>query len=393
MNPFKLSKDIFKALTGQTTESRADESLDKIAGESPRLESLIRDIKQPEYIKAELKKFNSFDIDSGWENVARLAGITEDNRKKTLFRTIVLNRMTYLKWISVAAIVTVVVLAGLNLLNTKATETGSTPIISEEIAQAMAREEEHGLTGAVIEKEDIPVRTWTKPADKPAVLTDNSRPQAVAEMLSATKITTYHDKEYWLELSDGTVVHLGRNSRLVYPDRFTGDTRDVYLEGEAYFMVAKNPKSMFIVHTEAAMTKVYGTEFNISTRDAHDCSIVLVNGSVEVETPDHESRYLHPGEMARVDDGSISISEVDIEPYRAWNTGRVDFVDWPLVNVLDVIAKWYNKEVIIDEDSFSTIEISGSFNRYENLEPTLDALSIITGLDIRSTDRAIHVSL
>lgn len=87
-----------------------------------------------------------------------------------------------------------------------------------------------------------------------------------------------------------------------------------------------------------------------------------------------------------------SLIHLDLTPYEAWNTGRVDFTGWPLRRVMDVIARWYGMTVIYDSDDYSQIEITGSFNKYDTLGPTLEALSTITDLTIRQQGNTINIS-
>lgn len=245
-------------------------------------------------------------------------------------------------------------------------------------------------------KKQYPVRTADarKPAARPpGHTTADSDDRTVADMLQAIKVTTYHDKEFWLTLPDGSLIHLGRDTRIVYPERFDIDSRDVYLEGEAYFIIARNPACRFVVHTPVATTTVYGTEFNVSARSDTLCSVVLVKGSVGVTSWSGNEQMLSIGEQAVISDaGDISVSEVDLTPYEAWNTGRVDFTGWPLRRVMDVIARWYGMTVIYDSDDYSQIEITGSFNKYDTLGPTLEALSTITDLTIRQQGNTINIS-
>ena len=85
--------------------------------------------------------------------------------------------------------------------------------------------------------------------------------------------------EYQLRLSDGTVVYLNSDSRLKYPEVFTGNERKVYLEGEAYFEVAKDKEHPFKVTAQGVEVNVLGTHFNVNAypertdvvRNTSDC--------------------------------------------------------------------------------------------------------------------------
>ena len=115
-------------------------------------------------------------------------------------------------------------------------------------------------------------------------------------------LTVPRGQTFKLILSDGTEVYLNADSRLVYPSRFTGKERSVFLDGEAYFRVAKDAGHPFIVRTQTLQTRVLGTEFNVRTYTADDCHVTLVKGGVRVS--DAARRHvaeLRPGQDARLE--------------------------------------------------------------------------------------------
>src|SRR3546814_621269 len=88
-----------------------------------------------------------------------------------------------------------------------------------------------------------------------------------------------------LTLDDGTQIWLNAASRLTYPVSFSGDRREVSLEGEAYFDVAHDEQRPFIVHADRVSTRVLGTRFNISAyKDERDITVSVVQGKVGVST-------------------------------------------------------------------------------------------------------------
>ena len=207
-------------------------------------------------------------------------------------------------------------------------------------------------------------------------------------MLSARRITTRHDKEFWLTLDDGTLVHLNYNTRLIYPEEFGRGDRNVILDGEAYFMVAKDKSRPFIVHTTNGDVKVYGTEFNVNT--SHSTSVVLVKGSVSVTPTGGREIMLKPGQQLTLTDNQPSVTQVDTAPYVAWNEGKFFFEEWPLERIMQVIARWYGREVEFTTDEIKQQRYSGNFDRYEDIRPTMEAIETITGLKITfAPDRLI----
>ena len=238
------------------------------------------------------------------------------------------------------------------------------PVVSEAVELAMQQSAEKGLQGAVVvsgngQKKVVTTQELTR------YHVDDDFAEQLAE---ARRITTYQDKEYWVTLDDGTLVHLNYDSRLIYPEKF-GDRRDVILEGEAYFMVAKDKSRQFVVHTPQGDVKVYGTEFNVNTRskggDGNDnggLSVVLVELSIV--------------------NAQLSINEVDTAPYVAWNEGKFFFEEWPLERIMQVISRWYGREVEFTSNEIKHQQYSGNFDRYEDIHPTMEAIESITGLKI-----------
>ncbi len=396
-DPIKLSDRLFERLTGShDTPGRppAPDADADVVGLDPELQAFVRNLRDKDYIDCQLKAMDRFDVDAAWLAVGELVD-SEDVIPP--YESIRSHRRLHIggwrRWLSVAAVIAI--LAGIGVWLHESKMDIRHPQVSPEITAAIEQSEQGGLSGAVIEKKQYPASTAARKlaARPPGHTTADSDDRTVADMLQAIKVTTYHDKEFWLTLPDGSLIHLGRDTRIVYPERFDIDSRDVYLEGEAYFIIARNPACRFVVHTPVATTTVYGTEFNVSARSDTLCSVVLVKGSVGVTSWSGDEQMLSIGEQAVISDaGDISVSEVDLTPYEAWNTGRVDFTGWPLRRVMDVIARWYGMTVIYDSDEYSQIEITGSFNKYDTLGPTLEALSTITDLTIRQQGNTIEIS-
>ena len=218
-------------------------------------------------------------------------------------------------------------------------------------------------------------------------------------------ITTYHDKEFWMTLPDGTRVHLNYNSSLTYPLAFTGASREVELEGEAYFFVAKDNRRPFIVHTRYGDIKEYGTEFDVNTRyDSNDSpgaygirskglAVVLVKGSISIIPHNNDEYMLKPGDLAVVehDAEAPQIRQVDTTPFTSWNTGFFAFNDCPLDKLLDVVGRWHGKSIKFADNSLRKIHFNGELDRYESLENIISALEKSTGTKMRVTSDVITV--
>ena len=116
---------------------------------------------------------------------------------------------------------------------------------------------------------------------------DYLRPDTLIPVaLAWHKVIVPRGGEFQISLEDGTRVWLNSESTLKYPEVFTGTTREVFLEGEAYFEVARNTNCPFIVHTGIQNVRVLGTSFGITNyADDQNLTTTLVNGKVQVEFP------------------------------------------------------------------------------------------------------------
>ena len=146
-------------------------------------------------------------------------------------------------------------------------------------------------------------------------------------------------------LPDGTVVKLNSCSALLYPNRFDGHTRSVYLMGEASFKVAHDKKHPFIVKTNDMQVTALGTEFNVSAYpDDHNVESTLIEGSVKVDCNDmHSSVILQPGEMIAYnrDTHKYEVMTPNIADITAWQRGEVVLKEKTLAQIFSILERKY----------------------------------------------------
>lgn len=209
------------------------------------------------------------------------------------------------------------------------------------------------------------------------------------------QVYTYKDSEFWVTFEDGTKVHLNYNTTLKYPTHFSPYYRIVYLDGEAYFQVAKDRSRPFLVVTCSGIVKQYGTSFNVSTHEDLGTKVVLVEGSVSViPKGEKENEYkIKPGELAVMQNNqnSVQISKVDIEPYVAWNKGRFVFEDCSLEKLMLVISGWYNRNITFESEDIKRMRFTGDIDRYESIVPVINAIERVTGLNVEVTEKNIII--
>lgn len=173
--------------------------------------------------------------------------------------------------------------------------------------------------------------------------------------------------EFKVILSDGTRVWLNSESELSFPEIFGPENRKVTLSGEAYFEVAANAESPFIVSADKIQVRVTGTVFNIQARREGYVETVLVEGTVGIWSQGNETR-LHPNQLAIYDvqKEGISVKEVDTWPYVSWRSGYFTFYEKTLGEIMEELALWYDLEITFDDPALKEIRSGGSLRRHEN---------------------------
>lgn len=204
--------------------------------------------------------------------------------------------------------------------------------------------------------------------------------------------------EYNLLLSDNTKVYLNAGSSLRYPVRFSGDRREVILEGEGYFEVKRDTTKPFVVKTGSVDVQVLGTSFNVNAYpEEENVETTLVEGKVRVDGK-NEQRILEPGTQLVYDKRreNMVVRKVDTEEYISWKDGYYYFKRETLGRIMDRLSRWYNLNVFYQNEELKSIEFGGRLKRYEDItyllermEETQDIEFIIKGNTItvqRKTD-------
>jgi ferric-dicitrate binding protein FerR (iron transport regulator) len=174
-------------------------------------------------------------------------------------------------------------------------------------------------------------------------------------------------------LPDGSGIWLNRGSTLRYSDQFGQSTREVWLEGEGFFEIAKDQSKPFLVHTRQTVTRVTGTSFNVrSYPDEEKVSVTVLSGQV-IFAPDTdappEKVYLNPGNEGVFDGATNAVQKnTRSDPNRiAWKTQKLVFTDQPLAEILPVLESYFGKNIGVDSPALLQCRFRGTFT-----EATLD---------------------
>ena len=198
------------------------------------------------------------------------------------------------------------------------------------------------------------------------------------------QIIVPYGKRSSILLSDGTKVWLNSGSRLVYSPAFKGKTREVYLEGEACFDVAKDAGKPFYVKTDAYNIKVFGTKFNVMAyKEENQFNTILVEGKVSLNVNGQlfsKEVFLAPNQKASFsqENKKFQISEVDnIGNYLAWIDGYLFFDNEDISGVIKKVSRYYNITIELMLPGDRT-RISGKLDLKDDPERVLKGLAIIS---------------
>ena len=222
-------------------------------------------------------------------------------------------------------------------------------------------------------------------------------------------------------LADGTTVWLNGDSKLHYENDFTGSTREVTLEGEAFFDVVKQTDRPFIVHTSGIDIKVLGTAFNVkSYPEDKNVEATLYRGLIEVFRHNDSSKHaiqlgpnhtlVLPKQAAIAasnlsQDKPPSTEEIPIKPIitpidstkkeserieTAWVYSRLEFRDDSFEEVAKKLERWYNVSITFKDEKVKNLNVYGSFED-ETVEEALAALKVAFPINYNIINHEVFV--
>ncbi|MBP3229701.1 MAG: FecR domain-containing protein [Prevotella sp.] len=168
-----------------------------------------------------------------------------------------------------------------------------------------------------------------------------------------------------VDLPDGSKVFMHPGSRIVYPNHFIGDKREVKFSGQAYFVVARDVAHPFVVTTAKSQTTVLGTEFDITAYEGRPEYITLISGKVSCrllngeQATDQENRrvgelwpqihevILTPGQQLSIVNSQLTVRTLtDTDQFTSWRDGYFYFDNIPLRDILREIGQYYNVSIV-----------------------------------------------
>ncbi len=213
------------------------------------------------------------------------------------------------------------------------------------------------------------------------VYKNGTREKGIDKKTSFNYLTIPKGGQFQVELSDGTKAWLNSDTQLKYPTHFQeGRPREIELVyGEVYLEVSPSSEhngSVFNINTEEQEVSVLGTKFNIKayTNDTKTIT-TLVEGKVMVKKGSSQE-ILRPNQQSRIESSSdkIDVAEVDVSREISWVNGLFDFSDETLGEMMKVLSRWYDVEIIFESDEHKDFVFTGVLERAKSF---VDIIEII----------------
>ena len=227
------------------------------------------------------------------------------------------------------------------------------------------------------------------------------------EVAYVIKVSEYGQKST-IPLPDGSLVKLNSGSKLVYPRLFEGNTREVSLQGEAFFEIARDENRPFQIKSGDLITTVLGTTFNIRAYpDEQQIEVAVATGKVKVqkagkegvevpgdpEKPVPDAHLLTANMLASYSqaDSKIKVeSRENIEDLIAWREGVLKFSGLPFSEVAKTLEKWYGVKVVLENQEVSNCVIFGEFKN-ESLKRVMQTLRYAIDIEYELTTDGLFV--
>lgn len=206
------------------------------------------------------------------------------------------------------------------------------------------------------------------------------------------RVASLANEQKEITLPDNSKVYLNANSVLEYPEKFKGDSREIKLEGEAFFEVQRDEAHPFIIHTSKAYTKVLGTSFNVlALKNSNNVVVSVKTGKVEVGIDENHKVQVTPGYTAKVD---LAKNEVESmltksEIYLSWKTKEMNFDNVTIAEFIEFVQNYYHVEIKAN-DEILNCHFTGNFKEV-SLTDLLNVLELSNGITYEIKDSIVYI--
>ena len=201
-----------------------------------------------------------------------------------------------------------------------------------------------------------------------------------------------------ITLPDGTYLQISSDSKVIYPSRFDSDTRTIYVDGEIYADVTKNPDKPFIVSANDTRIKVHGTKFNLKAfAEMDNVEVALICGSVTMKVRSNDKtfcRTLKPGEFVRYnkEDGTAEDHNINMAALEYGQSKNLRFINQSLEEIAKDLERQFDVRIFIEDEHLAQTQYYASFINNEGLDKILNALNSNKAMKIKRKNNTIVIS-
>jgi transmembrane sensor len=207
-------------------------------------------------------------------------------------------------------------------------------------------------------------------------------------------VSVSNTKRTEITLSDGTHIWMNTNTMLHYPETFKGKERKIYIEGEAYFDVAKNAKIPFVIETSQSIVRVVGTEFNLRARKNEKITIIAVNEG-KVSFAGKAPKVQQPVYLLAGDKGTLQSDKQKLiaeknqnSNFFSWKTGILVFNGTPLEKVASDLSDYFGTKIeVINKGKLQT-PFTSTFD-HKSMRDVLTILELSLGVKADTTGKTV----
>lgn len=198
-----------------------------------------------------------------------------------------------------------------------------------------------------------------------------------------------------IHLKDGTVVQLNSDSQIAYARAFSDTARTIWLEGEAFFNVAKSKKPFYVI-CDNLKVKALGTSFNVYGHTVGDqMTVSLSTGKVSVtnmEAPATQKVYLDPGQQVTYlkEKKTFVVEAFDPVMASGWKDGVLSFNQAELKEIIQKLSRWYGVSIQLDNRPSSVLTYTGSFER-QSLHSVLTSMGYVNGFQFEIENKNVKL--
>lgn len=210
-----------------------------------------------------------------------------------------------------------------------------------------------------------------------------------------TEIKVPYGERSEVTLYDGTKVWLNSGTKLRFPIVFNSEKRNVFVEGEAFFDVAKDRKQPFVVNAGELSVEVLGTRFNVCAYpEDKEFSATLEEGKIVAYTHSVKGKIeLNPGEQAifSLSSKEMDLRKVDTGLFTSWKENLLRLEDAGFPELVKKMERWYDVKINVEEIGSYTKQYNMTI-KTESLREILELISLTTPIKYEIKENKVFIT-